>query len=108
ERPYVFGPEPLAPFGDDPGPGACGDEHADSPLLVEDSLVDEDVHAFAGRGRVDAMERRELVGRRYLGLLGKRSAEDVVLDLLGELKEDRPVLVHAVPPLGQLVSYSTN
>ena len=56
---------------DEPRAGAFGDEHADSSLLVEDSVVDEQVHALAGGGRVDAVERRELVRRGNLGLFGQ-------------------------------------
>ena len=90
--------ELVAALGHEAGPGARGDEHADSSLLVEDPVVDEQVHALAGGGRVDPVERGELVGRGHLGLLGQRAGDDVVLDLLGDLQEDRTTLVHRAHP----------
>ena len=62
--------------------------------------------------RVDAEQRRELVGRGDAVPFGVRAREDVVLDLLGDLHEQRHVApridVHDSSVLSLLVSYSSN
>jgi len=82
---------------------AVGDEHADAAALVEHAGVDEKRDALEGGGGIDAVERRELVDRRHLRALDQGAVDDLVLDLLGELPEDRATVVHVhLPRAGSL------
>src|SRR5690606_4198057 len=86
---------------------AGGDEHADSAALVEDPFVDEHVHSLGCGCGVDTGEGGDLVRRRRLVLFSEGAVDDLVLDHLGDLHEERLALVHA-SSRGLVVSYPTN
>ena len=88
--------------------GARTHEHADPPALVEMALLDEQAHPLAHGRRVDAQSRRELVRRGNLRILGEHPAQDVVLDLFGDLDEEGLMRCHGAPAVRGLVDGMTN
>src|ERR1700712_210261 len=102
----VFCAELRTTFGEQLLSRTGGYEHPDASSLVEDSAFDEHVHALSGRCRVDAMKGGELVRRRNLRLFWQHSLDDVVLDLLSDLHEDRSAVFDhwERPPLAWLVT----
>ena len=93
---YSAAKSALSTF-DEAGPGSGGHEHADPPPLRHDAVVDKAIHPFQCGGRVDAVERGELVRRRDLLVLLEDAVDDVVLDLFCDLDEDRARFVQCRP-----------
>ena len=80
---------------------ARADEHPEPAPLLQDALVDQDVQALGGGGRVDPIERGQLFARRHPVTIMQLAFGDLRGQLVGDLHEDRrPFIKHSLPQGG--------
>ena len=85
--------KPLPAAGAQLLSGACGNKHAHSSFLVEQSRVHQEIDALQSGGGIDLVIHRVLGDGGHLLLLGVGAGEDGVLQPLRQLEEDRPLIV---------------
>ncbi len=83
------GPKLFGAGDDQSLPSSGCYKHSYSSPLVENAVFDQTVDALVSSRRIDAVKGREFVGRRNGYFFLKDAINDVVLDLLRDLHEDR-------------------